>query len=153
MVLIYIFIFVFYFHTPLLKDIFMFTNLFSFWNTYFIKNYVICDRLVPNPSAMIDSVHFLLGALLPCSTPFSTCGLRGLRLSLILNLSHLQSLEPLGNFLREWWVCKSIFCVQLMSRPSWTKSWKTANGDQNKMHYTFNFYKKLYLIIKFNYSI
>ena len=33
-----------------------------------------------NPSAMIDSVHFLLGATLLCSTPFSTSvlGFRGL---------------------------------------------------------------------------
>ena len=29
-------------------------------------------RLVPTPSAMINFVHFLLGAMLPCSTAFCT---------------------------------------------------------------------------------
>ena len=33
------------------------------------------STLVPNPSAMINSVHFLLGAMLPCSNHFCTSGL------------------------------------------------------------------------------
>ena len=53
----------------------------SIWSTCksWIYNHVYryrdkCGRLVPNPSAMINSVHFLLEAMLPCFTPFSTSG-------------------------------------------------------------------------------
>ena len=33
-----------------------------------------CGKLGPNPSDKNGPVHFLLGAMLPCSTPFSTSG-------------------------------------------------------------------------------
>ena len=45
-------------------------------NCRFYKNRVQCGKLGPNPSAKKGSVHFLLGALLPCSTPFCTSGLQ-----------------------------------------------------------------------------
>ena len=38
----------------------------------FYKNCNKCGKLGPNPSAKNGPVHFLLGAMLPCSTPFST---------------------------------------------------------------------------------
>ena len=41
-------------------------------NSRFYKNDDKCGRLGLNPSAKKGSVHFLLGAMLPCSTPFST---------------------------------------------------------------------------------
>ena len=40
-------------------------------NTSVFGNCDKCGRLVPNPSANINSVHFLLGAL-PCSATFCT---------------------------------------------------------------------------------
>ena len=43
----------------------------SWKNVY--KNRDKSGRLVLNPSAMINFVHFLLGAMLPCSTPAHLC--------------------------------------------------------------------------------
>ena len=41
-------------------------------NSFFCKIRDKCGRLGQNPSAKNGLVHFLLGAMLPCSTPFST---------------------------------------------------------------------------------
>ena len=54
-------------------------RIYSFWsiceswkNSLVYKNHDECRRFVLNPSAMIDSFHLLLGAMLPCSKPLST---------------------------------------------------------------------------------
>ena len=44
----------------------------SWINNPFYRNRDKCGRFVPDPSARINSVHFHLGAMLPCSTPFCT---------------------------------------------------------------------------------
>ena len=41
-------------------------------NSPFYKTSDKCGKFGPNPSAKNGPVHFLLGAMLPCSTPFST---------------------------------------------------------------------------------
>ena len=43
-------------------------------NSPFYKNRDKCCKLGQNPSAKNGLVHFLLGAMLPCSTPFCTSG-------------------------------------------------------------------------------
>ena len=45
---------------------------FSFFLYLKYKNRDKCGKIGLNPSAKNGPVHFLLGAMLPCSTPFST---------------------------------------------------------------------------------
>ena len=46
-------------------------------NSPFYKNQDKFGKLGPNPSSKSGLVHFLLGAMLPCSTPFSTSASKG----------------------------------------------------------------------------
>ena len=62
-------------------------------NSPFYKNCDKCGRLGRNPSAKTGLVHFLLGAMLPCSTPFCTSAELGqaqLKLGLELNSIKLK---------------------------------------------------------------
>ena len=54
------------------QSIFYWSNFRGAINSPFYKNRDKCGKLGRNPSAKTGLVHFLLGAMLPCSTPYST---------------------------------------------------------------------------------
>ena len=56
------------------KSILNWSNWKGAMNSPFYRNRDKCGKLGPNPSAKNGPVHFLLGAMIPCSTPFSTSG-------------------------------------------------------------------------------
>ena len=58
------------------------------------------DRFVPKSSAMINSVHFLLGAMFPCSTPFCTSA-----------QEVLSQTDTLTNDFERLWDCPLIKCT------------------------------------------